>query len=64
MKTLQIERTPSGQFRYRIVTPFENLSKTSLVNVDWEFGTFSPESTIEQAKDRYLGNAPFNLESR
>ena len=64
MKTLQIERTPSGQFRYRIVTPFENLSKTFLVNVDWEFGTFSQESTIEQAKDRFLGNAPFNLESR
>lgn len=64
MKTLQIEQTPSGQFRYRIITPFEDLSKTYLVNVDWEFGTYSKESTIEQAKDRFLGNAPFNLESR
>lgn len=64
MKTLQIERTPSGQFRYRIITPFEDLSKTYLVNVDWEFGTYSKESTIEQAKDRFLGNSPFNLESR
>ena len=63
MKTLQIERTPSGQLRYRIVTPFEDLSKTFLVNVDWEFGPYSKEETIEQAKDRFLGNAPFNLES-
>lgn len=63
MRTLQIEKTPSGQFRYRIVTPFEDLAKTLIVNVDWEFGTYSKESTIEQAKDRFLGNAPFNLES-
>ena len=64
MKTLQIEKTPSGQFRYRIVTPFEDLAKTCLVNVDWEFGPFSKEETIEQAKDRFFGNSPFNIESR
>lgn len=64
MKTLQIERTPSGQFRYRIVTPFEDLAKTLIVNVDWQFGPYSKEETIEQAKDRFLGNAPFNIESR
>lgn len=64
MKTLQIEKTPSGQFRYRIVTPFEDLSKTLIVNVDWEFGPFSKEETIEQAKDCFLGNAPFNIEFR
>lgn len=64
MKTLQIERMASGQFRYRIVTPFEDLAKTLIVNVDWEFGPFSKEETIEQAKGRFLGNFPFNIEFR
>jgi hypothetical protein len=64
MKTLQIEKTPSGQFRYRIIIPFEDLAKTCVVVVDWEFGPYSKEETIEQAKDRFLGNSPFNVESR
>ncbi len=53
MKTLQIEKTPSGQFRYRIVRHFEDLAKTCIVVVDWEFGPFNREETIEQAKERF-----------
>lgn len=53
MRTLQIEKTPSGQFRYRIVAPFEDLAKTWVVVVDWEFGPYSKEETIEQAKERF-----------
>jgi len=53
MKTLQIEQTPSGQFRYRIVREFENTPNTRLVVIDWEFGPFDREETIEQAKERF-----------
>lgn len=61
MKTLELQKTHSGQFRYRILSLVDDSFR---VSVDWEFGTFSQESTIEQAKERFLGNAPFNLESR
>lgn len=60
MKTLELQRTASGQFRYRILSAIDD---TVRVSVDWEFGTYSKESTIEQAKDRFLGNAPFNIKS-
>jgi hypothetical protein len=53
MKTLQIEKTPSGQFRYRIVRHFEDLAKTCVVVVDWEFGPFNREEAIAQAKERF-----------
>jgi hypothetical protein len=63
MKTLQIERAVSGQFRYRIVSYFEDLAKTCLVNVDWQFGSRNKEETILQAEDRFLGNATYRIEN-
>lgn len=63
MKTLQIERSVSGQYRYRIITSFEDMAKTCLVNVDWQFGNLSKEETILQAEDRFLGNAKYRIEN-
>lgn len=63
VKTLQIERAVSGQFRYRIVSYFEDLAKTCLVNVDWQFGNWNKEETILQAEDRFLGNATYRIEN-
>ena len=60
MKTLQIERTATGQFRYRIVSTFEDEMR---VDVDWQFGNRSKEDTILQAEDRFLGNAKYDIEN-
>jgi len=60
MKTLQIEQTPSGQYRYRIVSTLEDELH---VDVDWQFGNRSKEDTILQAEDRFLGNAKYDIEN-
>ena len=60
VKTLQIEQTPSGQYRYRIVSTVEDELH---VDVDWQFGNRSKEDTILQAEDRFLGNAKYDIES-
>ena len=46
MKTLQIQRIASGQYRYRITS-------ADRVLVDWEFGPFDLDETIRQAKSRF-----------
>jgi len=63
MKTLQIEQTPSGQYRYRIVSNFEDLADTRLVHMDWQFGNRDKADTILQAEDRFLGNEKYDIES-
>jgi len=45
MKTLQIQRTASGQYRYRITS--------DRVLVDWQFGPFDLDETIRQARERF-----------
>ena len=60
VKTLQIERTATGQYRYRIVSTVEDELH---VDVDWQFGNRSKEDTILQAEDRFLGNAQYDIES-
>lgn len=50
MKTLELDQQPNGQWRYRILETFEG---RKLVKVDWEFGLFSEQETIQQAKDRF-----------
>jgi hypothetical protein len=60
MRTLQIERTPSGQYRYRIVSTVDDEMR---VDVDWEFGNRDKSDTILQAEDRFLGNAKYDIES-
>jgi len=44
---LQIQRTPSGQYRYRLASDSQAL--------DWEFGSFDLNETIHQARERYQG---------
>ena len=60
VKTLQIERTATGQYRYRIVSTVEDELH---VDVDWQFGNRDKADTILQAEDRFLGNEKYNLES-
>jgi hypothetical protein len=44
---LQIQRTPSGQYRYRLASDSQSN--------DWEFGPFDLNETIQQALERYQG---------
>lgn len=60
VKTLQIERTATGQYRYRIVSTVEDELH---VDVAWQFGNRSKEDTILQAEDRFLGNAKYDIEN-
>jgi len=60
VKTLQIERTASGQYRYRIVSTVDDEMR---VDVDWQFGSRDKADTILQAEDRFLGNARYDIES-
>jgi hypothetical protein len=60
MKTLQIECTPSGQYRYRIVSTVDDEMH---VDVAWQFGNRDKADTILQAEDRFLGNAKYDIES-
>ena len=50
MKTLELDQQPNGQWRYRIHETFEGRRS---IKVDWEFGCFSEQETIQQAKDRF-----------
>ena len=45
-KILELEKTPSGQFRYRIVY-------NGGVRVEWQSGTFQRKETIDQARERF-----------
>ena len=60
VKTLQIEQTPSGQYRYRIVSTVDDEMH---VDVAWQFGSRNKADTILQAEDRFLGNAKYDIES-
>jgi hypothetical protein len=60
MKTLQMQKTPSGQYRYRIYVPIGDLGRR--VVVDWQYGPYSWESTILQAQERFLGTQEFHIE--
>jgi len=50
MKTLELDQTPSGQWRYRIL---QLLNEEQSVKVDWQWGSFSEQETIQQAKGRF-----------
>ena len=47
MRTLQIKKTASGQFKYRVIDSFSG------VIVNTQFGDFTAQSTIEQARSRF-----------
>ena len=50
MKTLELDQTPSGQWRYRIL---QLLNEEQSVKVDWQWGSFSEQETIQQAEGRF-----------
>jgi len=50
MKTLELDQTSSGQWRYRIL---QLLNEEQSVKVDWQWGSFSEQETIQQAKGRF-----------
>jgi hypothetical protein len=50
MKTLELDQQASGQWRYRIL---QLLNKEQSVKVDWQWGSFSEQETIQQAKGRF-----------
>jgi len=49
MKTLELDQTSSGQWRYRIL---QLLNEEQSVKVDWQWGS-SEQETIQQAKGRF-----------
>jgi hypothetical protein len=50
MKTLELDQQASGQWRYRIL---QLLNKEQSVKVDWQWGSFSEQETIQQAEGRF-----------
>ena len=50
MKTLELDQTSSGQWRYRIL---QLLNKEQSVKVDWQWGSFSEQETIQPAEGRF-----------
>lgn len=50
MITLELDQQANGQWRYRILETFEGRKS---IKVDWEFGCFNEQETIQQAKDRF-----------
>jgi hypothetical protein len=50
MKTLELDQQASGQWRYRILETFEG---RRWVKVDWQWGSFSEQETIQQAEGRF-----------
>ena len=50
MKTLELDQTSSGQWRYRIL---QLLNEEQSVKVDWQWGPFSEVEAIQQAKNRF-----------
>jgi hypothetical protein len=50
MKTLELDQTSSGQWRYRIL---QLLNEEQSVKVDWQWGSFSEQETIQQAEGRF-----------
>ncbi len=50
MKTLELDQTSSGQWRYRIL---QLLDEEQSVKVDWQWGSFSEQETIRQAEGRF-----------
>lgn len=50
MITLELDQQANGQWRYRIL---QTLDGSQSVKVDWEWGPFSEEEAIQQAKDRF-----------
>jgi len=50
MKTLELDQTSSGQWRYRIL---QLLNEEQSVKVDWQWGSLSEQETIQQAKGRF-----------
>jgi len=49
MKTLELDQTTSGQWRYRIL---QLLNEEQSVKVDWQWGS-SEQETIRQAEGRF-----------
>ena len=48
MKTLEVKKTASGQYKYRVVDSFSGeISKS-------QYGSFDYKSTIEQARSRFF----------
>jgi len=50
MKTLELDQQASGQWRYRIL---QLLNEEQSVKVDWQWGSFSEQETIQQAEGRF-----------
>jgi hypothetical protein len=50
MNTLELDQQASGQWRYRIL---QLLNKEQSVKVDWQWGSFSEQETIQQAEGRF-----------
>jgi len=50
MKTLELDQHRNGQWKYRIIETIGNERRTL---VDWEWGTFQENETINQARDRF-----------
>lgn len=47
MRTLQIKKTASGQFKYRVIDSFSG------VIVNTQFGDYTAQATIDQARSRF-----------
>jgi hypothetical protein len=47
---LELDQQASGQWRYRIL---QLLNEEQSVKVDWQWGSFSEQETIQQAKGRF-----------
>lgn len=52
MRTLELDQTASGQWRYRILDTFDGESR---IRVDWEWGTYCERETENQARNRFGG---------
>jgi hypothetical protein len=47
---LELDQQASGQWRYRIL---QLLNEEQSVKVDWQWGSFSEQETIQQAEGRF-----------
>jgi hypothetical protein len=52
MNTLELQQA-SGQWRYRILAFSQLLNEEQSVKVDWQWGSFNKQETIQQARDRF-----------